>query len=131
MSIFEQALNSKISFYNTQIDVPHSVNGFKGTWNISDHSLIPGVFNDFLLRYFQVNRLSRIPLVKINKLLNEVWEGPGSLEKIFRMEYELRGTNDIKFPARPKTKEDDETAEEELDDVFVLDLSAEDTEDED
>tara|TARA_B110000503_G_scaffold92164_1_gene139031 strand:+ start:891 stop:1280 length:390 start_codon:yes stop_codon:yes gene_type:complete len=110
MNIFEISLEEQIKFYNNPefTDCPHSVNGFKGTWNFSDHNLIPDIFRMFLLRSFRSNRLSRISLDKINTLMNNTWEGPGSLEKILRKEFELRSTVDIKLEVTTKLKSDDE-----------------------
>jgi len=86
-------LTDRIEFYKRDhkrdLDNPHSVNGFRGTWQFSDHSLIPGTLHGFLTRYFGIEKLKRVPLEKINKLMNEVWEGPGSLEKLFRLEAEM------------------------------------------
>ena len=113
-------VETKISFYKRDIDNPMSVNGFRGTWQFSDHRLIPDVFRGFLQRHYGVMRLQRIKIEDINVLLNELWEGPGSLEKIFRMENELynAGTN-IKFSPLDiaKTKKFEEDDEKELDDL--------------
>jgi len=88
----KKILEDKIAFYNRpeMLENIYHPAGFRGTWAFSDHSLIPDVFNGFLQRYFGVMRLRRIPLDKINELMNETWDGPGSLEKIFRMEEEMR-----------------------------------------
>lgn len=113
-------VESKITFYERDIDNPMLVNGFCGTWAISDHRLIPDVFRGFLQRHYGVMRLQRIAIEDINVLLNELWEGPGSLEKIFRMENELynAGTN-IKFSPLDiaKIKKYEEDDEQELDDL--------------
>ena len=104
-------LENKVAFYRKDIDNPFSVNGFKGTWQFSDHSLIPDTLVGFLLRSFGVGRLKRIPLEDINKLMNEVWEGPGSLEKIFRLQYEMEvsGKKILLDPRDfPKSKKDEE-----------------------
>ena len=91
---YETELNSKISFYNDPalINNPHHPAGFKGTFKFSEHRLIPEVYLGFLQRHFGVLRLTRIKIEEINKLMNEVWEGPGSLEKIFRLEEEYRAS---------------------------------------
>jgi hypothetical protein len=113
-------VESKIAFYAKDIDNPFSVNGFRGTWAISDHNLIPSVFNGFLQRHFGVMRLKRIKLDEINALLNELWDGPGSLAKIFRLENDLynAGAN-IKFSPLDiaKIKKYEEDDEQELDDL--------------
>jgi len=108
------SLESRMAFYQKDLDNPFSVNGFKGTWNFSDHRLIPDVLHGFLLRFFSVGRLRRVPLEEINKIMNEVWEGPGSLEKLFLLEKEMElSGKDIKFDPRDfakskKTDEDDD-----------------------
>lgn len=109
-------LNDKIDFYKRDIDNPFSVNGFRGTWQFSDHTLIPNTLYPFLSRYFGISRLRRIPLEEINKLMNEVWEGPGSLEKLFRLEAEMRmAGKQIKFDARDFAKEKEQEEEDEFD----------------
>lgn len=111
------ALESRIEFYNQPRFVEDRFHpaGFTGKWNFSDHTLIPEVFNGFLQRYFGVMRVRRISLKDINALLNELWEGPGSLEKIFRLEDELRVSGkEIRFTAtdiaaiKAKPTEDDD-----------------------
>jgi len=89
------ALEDKIAFYNKPefVENPNHPAGFKGTFAFSDHALIPEVFHGFLQRHFGVFRVRKIKLEKINEALNEVWEGPGSLEKIFRLEYDMYASN--------------------------------------
>jgi len=92
------ALEQKIEFYSRDIDVPHSVNGFRGTWTFSDHNLIPDILHEYLMLLFEVSNLKRVPLEDINSAMNEIWEGPGSLEKVFRQVVELRSKGrDIQF----------------------------------
>ena len=113
-------VETKISFYKRDIDNPMSVNGFRGTWQFSDHRLIPDVFRGFLQRHYGVMRLQRIKIEDINVLLNELWDGPGSLAKIFRLENDLynAGAN-IKFSPLDiaKIKKYEEDDEQELDDL--------------
>lgn len=72
-------------------DKPWLLNGFAGTWAFSDHSLIPGELNNFIMEMFHpVERIKRIPLEDINKLMNEVWEGPGSMVKLEKLWTEKR-----------------------------------------
>lgn len=72
-------------------DVPHSLNGFAGTWQISDHRLIAEPLLNYLLEvYYKYERISRVPLEDINQTLNEVWDGPGSMGKIIRLTGEMR-----------------------------------------
>ena len=113
----DDAVEAKIAFYEKDIDNRFSVNGFQGTWAFSDHNLIPQIFNGFLQRHFGVMRLKRIKLEEINAILNELWEGPGSLAKILRMENELyKAGATIKFTsldiAKIKKYEEDEADDE-------------------
>jgi hypothetical protein len=72
-------------------DQPWSVNGFKGTWAFTDHNLIPDSLRNFIWESFPKHeRFRRIPLDEINALMNDVWEGPGSMPKIMRLYRELR-----------------------------------------
>jgi hypothetical protein len=48
--------------------------------------------------------------------MNEVWEGPGSLEKLFRLELEMKQSGKmIKFDARDFAKDKKDEEEDELD----------------
>lgn len=115
----------QIEFYKKDIDNPNSVNGFRGTWNFSDHHLIPSIFNQLLLRHFGVNRLSRIPLAKINTFLNDLWDGPGSLEKLLWLEYEMRSTHPLKIDILSKQTKKEQKDEEDMDERLFSDLSFE------
>ena len=111
-----KAVENRINFYKQDIDNPHSVNGFRGTWKFTDHTLIPETLFGFLTRYFGQAKLRRIPLDRINQLMNEVWEGPGSLEKLFRLELEMKQSGKmIKFDARDFAKDKKDEEEDELD----------------
>ena len=113
-----KSTEDKIEFYKKDIDNPHAVNGFRGTWNFSDHTLIPNTLYGFITRYFGQAKLRRIPLDRINQLMNETWEGPGSLEKMFRMELEMRQSCKLfKFDSNDfkDFKKKDEEEDEELD----------------
>jgi hypothetical protein len=106
------AVENKINFYKKDIDNPYSVNGFRGTWKFSDHTLIPDTLFGFLTRHFAQAKLRRIPLEKINQVMNELWEGPGSLEKLLRLELEMKQSGRlIKFDAsdfKDKKKDEEE-----------------------
>jgi hypothetical protein len=127
-------LNDKIKFYKQDIDNPNTVNGFRGTWQFSDHTLIPDDLFPFLSRYFGIARLRRVPLEQINKLMNEVWDGPGSLEKLFRLELEMRAAGKtIKFDSGDFAKMKTEDAEKDEEDlplaaVGLQELSSEEEE---
>jgi len=112
--MYQTNIESTIEFYNNPkyLEDPFHPNGFNGTFNFSAHDLIPSVFHGFLQRYFGQYRIRRVPLEKINQVMNDIWEGPGSLEKIFRLEEELRVSGkDVKFTAADmaaiKAKKDD------------------------
>jgi hypothetical protein len=90
--------NSAIEYWNRQpTDQPWLLNGFNGTWAFSDHRRIPEALLEFLLEYYR-NRLGdmrkhhikSIELDEINELMNEIWDGPGSMAKIVSQMYEMR-----------------------------------------
>jgi hypothetical protein len=81
-------------------DQPWTLNGFNGTWNFRDHNLIPESLRNFIIENFpKVEKFKRIPLEDINTLMNDVWEGPGSMPKIIKLMAEMRtqrlGKSDI------------------------------------
>lgn len=121
-------IENKVNFYEKDVDNPYSVNGFKGTWNISKHAGIPDVLLGFLQRHFGLMRLSRVKMEEINKVLNDTWEGPGSLKKLFMLEYEMEQSGkDIKImpgDIAKMTEEDDDTVADTT--PLVLDFSFED-----
>ena len=119
-------MEDRIAFYAKDIDMPYYVNGFDGTFAITEHSRIPEVFKGFLQHHFGVIRLNRVKIEKINEALNEIWEGPGSVEKVLRkeMEYRLAG-KDVKIMASDimkKTYDDDDLREEEQPLMTTADL---------
>lgn len=106
-------------------DNPNTINGFNGTFNFSSHELIPSALRNFITEYFyKYARFSRIPLDEINNVLNEVWEGPGSMSKIVRLTGEVRDarrknidTEDVKVSENdvPAYEDDDDDLEIEID----------------
>jgi len=100
----EAILEEKIERSKKDIDNPASINGFNGTWAISDHKRIAESLRMFLMLSFGTARLERVELDEINDLLNEVWDGPGSLEKIWRMERELSKTVNFTQTDMPRQK---------------------------
>lgn len=121
---------SEIEFWKTQpTDNPWTVNGFRGTWNISDHSLIPDNFNNFLSEYFyQYPKINKVPLDKINAVLNEVWEGPGSMVKIAQLTQDLRENRKVERPISSSKviKDEVRTIDDEDDDFeFVFEEETE------
>ena len=106
-------MNSIDYWSNTPTDQPWLLNGFKGTWAFSDHTLIPEILQEFLIEHFysrlgeeRKRHIYSISLDEINAVMNDVWEGPGSMSKISRMIVEMRqmrlnGTNfDKKDPLK-------------------------------
>ena len=76
---------------NQPTDNPNTLNGFNGTWAFSDHRLIPESLRNFINESFpKIEKFRRIPLEDINALMNDVWEGPGSMVKVSRITQELR-----------------------------------------
>lgn len=115
-------LKERIAYYEQFIDIPYHVNGFRGTWQISDHDLIPECLREFLTLSFGTTRLERVEIEEINRLLNEVWDGPGSMTKLLQMEHELRGRvnmNVLDMPRKSPTIVD-------VDDVPLADRNSRD-----
>ena len=89
-NLAEAGKNSAIRYWSNQpTEHAWSLNGFAGTFAYSDHRLIPEAITEFLLEHFRSrvgearkNHIKAIPLEEINDLMNEVWEGPGSMVKI-------------------------------------------------
>jgi hypothetical protein len=116
---------SEVEFWKTQsTDNPSTVNGFRGTWKFSDHSLIPDTFNNFLLEYFyQYPKINKIPLEKINEVMNQVWEGPGSMVKIAQLTEELRLKRTVERPISSKIiKDEDVRSIDDDEEEFELNL---------
>ena len=92
---------SELEYWERQpTDRPWLLNGFNGTWNFRDHSLIPEALCNFIMESFpKAEKFKRIPLEDINVLMNDVWEGPGSMTKIVRLKNEM-------FSARQDTKKE-------------------------
>jgi hypothetical protein len=96
MNIDHDAIRERIASVDTYwerqpTDQPHTLNGFRGTWNFSDHSLIPESLQNFIMLSFpKAEKFRRIPLSDINALMNDVWEGPGSMVKVKALEKELK-----------------------------------------
>jgi|TARA_B110000858_G_C17706845_1_gene428635 hypothetical protein len=90
-------------------DNPHLLNGFTGTFAFSDHSLIPEELTEFFLEYFykkikegrNKRHIEQIDLGVLNDLINELWDGPGSMSKIVRMKYKLKANRSLETPLPP------------------------------
>tara|TARA_B110000503_G_scaffold48925_1_gene79424 strand:+ start:506 stop:913 length:408 start_codon:yes stop_codon:yes gene_type:complete len=126
------ALENKIAFYSDErlVNDPFHPAGFNGTWKFSDHNLIPDVLVGFLQRHFGHYRLSRIPLASINEVMNNVWEGPGSLTKIFRIEHEyMTSGKELRMLAtdlaKVKILEEEETSKKDDEDILFENLFSE------
>lgn len=94
--IDHDAIREKIAGISTYwerqpTDNPHTLNGFAGTWNFSNHRLIPEDLRDFIFESFPKHeKFRRIPIEEINALMNDVWEGPGSMVKVQNLLHEMR-----------------------------------------
>ena len=129
MSIYKQAVESKIEFYNREefLTNPFHPAGFTGTWQFTSHDSIPEVLQGFIQRYFGQYRIRRVPIESINEIMNDIWEGPGSLEKVFRLEEDMRDSGkDVKFTAADiasiKAKRQDDEDDDIVADKGLLDI---------
>ena len=103
--MLHSCVEDKIAFYNQTrfVENPNHPNGFNGT--------------------FAFTSVSKIPDDKINELLNELWEGPGSLEKIFLLEKELMlSGKDVKFTAADLAIMKSKKAEEEDEEKAIAEI---------
>ena len=93
-------MNDKLNYWEQQpTDVPYYLNGFAGTWNFSEHKLIPESLHGFIMESFpKIEKIKRIPLEDINDLMNDVWEGPGSMPKVIQKYQEM-----MSIRMQPKT----------------------------
>ena len=99
-------MNTLEYWENQSTDNPFLLNGFKGTWAFTDHDLISSELRNFIMESFHPEeKFKRIPLDSINKLMNDVWEGPGSMVKIHKLTAEM-------FASRRTKKKDDTTSKE-------------------
>jgi|TARA_B110000858_G_C17759973_1_gene454039 hypothetical protein len=102
-----EVLQDKIDFYNQDkfVKCPYHPSGFTGTWNFTSHRAIPEVLLGFIQRHFGHYRITRIKLDDINDIMNELWEGPGSLSKIFLLENDMRiAGKDVRITAMDLAK---------------------------
>ena len=93
MSIdFSTLILTKKDFWERQpTDNPSSLNGFRGTFAITDHNLIAEDLKSLIqARWPTASRFNKIPLADINEFLNSVWEGPGSMMKVIDLTHELQ-----------------------------------------
>lgn len=94
--IDHDAIREKIASVDTYwerqpTDVPGTLNSFDGTFAFSDHTLIPEALRNFIFEHFPKHeRFRTIPLDEINTIMNDAWEGPGSMVKINRLYQEMR-----------------------------------------
>lgn len=96
----EAAAVSTVKFWEeSRSDNPNTLNGFEGTFDISEHELIPPVLHSFIIQKFDIQEQYRskykdliktIPMEKINAALNEVWDGVGSMAIITQKTYDIR-----------------------------------------
>lgn len=133
---YQKVCEDKIAFYSRPefVERPDHPAGFRGTFKFTDHKLIPDVYLGFLQRHFGVLRLSRVSLDAINEIMNEVWEGPGSLTKLFTLEEEMRlngrvlSITPMDYVKAKKSARDDEE-DQESDEELTLPLFESDEED--
>ena len=90
--------NTAVEYWSKQpTDQPWLLNGFRGTFAYSDHRRIPEALLEFLLEHFykrlgdaRKHHIKSIELDEINELLNDIWDGPGSMPKIARLTQDMR-----------------------------------------
>lgn len=78
-------------FYSTMSaeDNSYTVNAIQ-QFAFTDTELVPELFRNFAVEYFNLERFRRVDLDKLNATLNELWDGPGSAAKISDMTWDIR-----------------------------------------
>ena len=56
----------------------------------SDSALVPELFQNFAVEYFNLERFRRVDLDSLNAALNELWDGPGSCARISDAIWDIR-----------------------------------------
>ena len=84
----QQAQNNYYSTLSTEAD-SHTVNAITH-FAFSDAARVPELFRNFAMEYFNLERYSRVDLDRLNSVLNELWDGPGSAGKISDIIWEIR-----------------------------------------
>lgn len=110
-------------------DKPWTLNGFRGTWNFSDHSLVAEELRTFLMECFpHVNRFRKIPLEDINRTMNDVWEGPGSMVKLCDLYNEMKAKRTANGLSRTPIEPIKDLDQQEIELVHTFDLDDSDVE---
>lgn len=110
-------------------DQPWLLNGFNGTFAITDHNGVAEELQNYVLECFpKVERFKRIPMEDINRVLNEVWEGPGSMVKVIERTHELRAARQARSNETIKLDEV-KTIDDYSSDEFDVKLDVRDDED--
>jgi glucan phosphorylase len=90
-NFLEPEARHRTAFWAKQpIDDPQTIAGFNGTFAFTNHLLIPQGVTEFLLEHFHKKCFQAIELDEINELMNEIWEGPGSMNKLATLTNEMR-----------------------------------------
>lgn len=71
-------------------DQPWKLNGFTGVFAYEDPATVPELFRNFAVEYFNLERYRRVDLDKLNAVLNDLWDGPGSCAKISDLTWDIR-----------------------------------------
>jgi len=84
---------SNVTFWKKQpTNLPYLLNGFNGTFAYTDHKLVPEPIRNFVMEVLDTKqtRFKKVPLDQVNELMNEVWEGPGSMVKLCELYNEIK-----------------------------------------
>ena len=84
-----QAKQSQHEYYQALPTEGCNVNCIK-QFQFTDTELVPELFRNFAVEYFNLERFRRVDLDKLNATLNELWEGPGSAAKISDITWDIR-----------------------------------------
>ena len=87
----QQCKQSNHEFYSRMPtgEDDHNVNCIQ-QFAFTDTELVPELFRNFAVEHFKLERFRRVDLDKLNEVLNEMWDGPGSAAAISDYTWDIR-----------------------------------------
>jgi len=84
----EQAKQRQHEYYAAN-DYAHGVNTITD-FAFEDPARVPELFRNFAVEYFGLERYRRVDLEKLNTVLNDLWQGPGTAAVISDLVWDIR-----------------------------------------
>lgn len=84
----EQAKANQHHYYANN-HYAHGINSITD-FAFTDPARVPELFRNFAVEYFSLDKFRRVDLERLNEVLNEIWDGPGSAAKISDLVWDCR-----------------------------------------